>query len=182
MSSSAPAKEKLKEVMKTRAAEGKDLSLYTLARRVVESDLYDWNQTARFLLNQIAVMTIKDEDDGYPEDAPDSFIADKIGWCWMSQHRFALRMGVSESTVHRLIKRFRKDGVISYREWCDDHGTPHAEYKINETVLDAHQRPSQSRGVVRPKRSDRDYKAYDNKGGFKKGRDNRRANMDADDE
>lgn len=81
-----------------------------------------------------------------------------------------------------LIKRFRKDGVIHYRDWTDDHGTPHAECKINEEMLDAFQRPSQDRGVERKPRSKRDYKAYQNKGAFKKGADNRRANMGADDE
>lgn len=178
MSGSAAAKEKIKEFMKTKAAAGGEK---TLGRKIVESSLYDWNDTARFLLSQIAVMRM-DEDSNYPNDAPEKFKADKKDWCWLSQHSLALRMGVSESTVHRLIKRFRKEETIFYREWIDDHGTPHAEYKINERMFDAHQRPSQSRSVERPKPSNRDYKAYENKGAFKKGRDNRRANMDADDE
>jgi len=148
MSSSAAAKEQLKEVMKAKVAAGKEKSL---GRKIVESGLYDWNPTARFLLNQIAVMRM-DEDSNYPDDAPSKYKADKVDWCWLSQHGLALRMGVSESTVHRLIKRFRKDGVIFYRDWTDDYGTPHAEYKINEEVLDAFQRPSQDRGVERPPR------------------------------
>ena len=178
MSSSTAAKEKLKEVMKAKAAAGEEKSL---ARKIVESSLYDWNPTARFLLNQIAVMRMTEESN-YPEDAPDKFRADKVDWCWLSQHSLALRVGVCEDSVHKLIKRFRKDEVIFYREWIDDHGTHHAEYKINEAKLDANQRPSQKRGVERPKRSNRDYKAYENKGAFKKGQDKRRANMDADDE
>jgi hypothetical protein len=176
MSSSATAKQQLIEARKAKAGEEK-----TLGRKIVESSLYDWNPTARFLLSQIAILRM-DEDSNYPEDAPESCKADKKDWCWMSQHGLALRLGVHESTVHKLIKRFRKDDTIFYREWVDDHGTPHAEYKINEAKLDANQRPSQNRGVERPKRSNRDYKAYENKGAFKKGRDNRRANMDADDE
>jgi hypothetical protein len=174
----AVAPDNVKEMMKAKVAAGEKKSL---GRKIVESSLYDWNPTARSLLSQIAVMRM-DEDSNYPEDAPEKCKADKKDWCWMSQHSLGLRIGSSESTVHRLIKRFRKDGTIFYREWFDDHGTPHAEYKINEKVFDANQRPSQSRGVERPKRSDRDYKAYNNKGAFKNGRDNRRANMDADDE
>lgn len=178
MSGSAAAKEKIKELMKAKAAAGEEKSL---GRKIVESSLYDWDATARFLLSQIAVMRM-DEDSNYPEDAPERCKDDKKDWCWLSQHSLALRIGKSESTVHKLIKRFRKDEVIFYREWVDDHGTPHAEYKINEAKFDANQRPSQNRGVERPKRSDRDYTGYENKGAFKKGRDNRRANMDADDE
>ena len=110
--------EELKEMMKAKAAEGEEKSL---GRKIVESSLYDWNPTARFLLNQLAVMRM-DEDSNYPDDAPPKCKADKKDWCWLSQHSLALRMGVSESTVHRLIKMFRKHGVIHYRDWADDHG------------------------------------------------------------
>jgi hypothetical protein len=154
----------------------------SLARKITESELYDWNSSARFLLTQIAVMSMPDEDANYPEDAPPEFRQNKTGWCWLAQHKFALRIGKSESQVQRLITRFRKDGVILYRDWRDDNMTLHSEYKIVESVVDAHQRPSQSKDVTRPKRTTRDYKNYDNKGGFKKGHDKRRANMDEGDE
>ena len=160
MSSSAAAKEQLKEVMKAKVAAGEEKSL---GRKIVESELYEWNPTARFLLNQIATLRM-DEDSNYPDDAPDEFKEDKEDWCWMSQFKLGLRIGASESTVHRLIQRFREDGVIFYREWYDNHGTPHAEYKINEKVLDAFQRPSQDRGVKRPPRYKEKRKA--NKGSF----------------
>ena len=124
--------------------------------------------------------SVSDEDDNYPEDAPDDFKQDKIGWCWMSQFKLSPRVGKSESQVHRLIKKFKADGVLTIRTWNDDHGTPHDEYKITESVVDAFQRPSQNRGVERPKRSTRNYKEYSNKGSFKKGRDNRRANVKDD--
>jgi hypothetical protein len=153
----------------------------SLARKIAESSLYDWNATARFLLTQLAVLAM-DKDDNYPDDAPDDFKADKEGWCWMSQFKLSLRVGKSESQIHRLLKQFKKDGVILVRAWLDDHNTPHDEYKVVESVVDAFQRPSQNRGVERPAHSRRDYKGYDNKGSFKKGHDNRRANMDGDDE
>lgn len=153
----------------------------SLAWKVTDSSLYDWNSTARFLLTQLAVLAM-DEDSNYPEDAPPEFQADKEGWCWMAQDKLMLKIGKSESTVHRLIKRFRKDGVILYRDWYDSNMTHHAEYKVVESVVDAFQRPSQKADVERPPASKRDYKTYDNKGAFKKGADKRRANMDEDHE
>lgn len=172
----AIGKEKLKAIIKAAGKEEK-----SLARKIAESSLYDWNATARFLLTQLAVLAM-DEDDNYPDDAPEEFKADKVGWCWMSQFKLSLRVGKSESQIHRLLKKFREDGVILYRDWHDDNMTLHAEYKVVESVVDAFQRPTQNRGVKRPARSSRDYESYNNKGSFKKGHDKRRANMDADDE
>jgi hypothetical protein len=152
------SKEKLKALKKAAGIEER-----SLARKIVESSLYDGNATARFLLTQLAVLAM-DEDDNYPEDAPDSFKADKEGWCWMSQFRLSLRVGKSESQIHRLLKKFKEDGVVITREWIDDHGTPHTEYKITESVVDAFQRPNQNRGVERPPRYK--VKRHANKGSF----------------
>jgi hypothetical protein len=119
-----------------------------------------------------------DEFDTYPADMPDEYIADRKGWCWMSQWRLALRVGISESQVQRLIAQFVKDGVLlPPRYWEAEHHVIHAQYKIDRKVLIANQRPSQTKDVVRPKRSDRDYEAYENKGAFKKGYDERRVNI-----
>jgi hypothetical protein len=152
------SKEKLKAVMKAAGTEGK-----SLGRKITDSSLYDWNATARFLLSQIAVLRM-DEDSNYPDDAPDDFKEDKVDWCWMAQYKLALKIGKSESQVQRLITRFREDGVIFYRDWIDDHGVIHAEYKINEKLLDAYQRPSQNRDVERPPRYK--VKRGTNKGSF----------------
>src|SRR5271155_921599 len=111
----AISKEKLKAIMKAAGKEEK-----SLARKVAESSLYDGKPTARFLLNQLAVMAMKNENAEYPDDAPDSFKADKTGWCWMSQFKLALRVGNSEPQTHRLLKGFKEDGVIITREWIDD--------------------------------------------------------------
>jgi len=124
----------------------------SLPRKVVESELYDHKPTARFLLNQIAVMAM-DEDSNYPEDAPEKYQgANKVGWCWLSQAKLGLRVGISESQAHRLIMQFKEHGVILYRDWRDEYGTLHAEYKVVESVVDAHQRPSQDSDVKRPSR------------------------------
>src|ERR1700730_800852 len=170
----------LKAMMKKRREEGEEE--HSLPRKIVESELFDGKPTARFLLNQLAVMAMKNENASYPKDAP-KFYPDgvtpweKTGWCWLSQHSLALRIGISERQVIRLIQQFKELGVILTREWIDDHYTPHTEYMVVESVVDAFQRPSQKRGVKRPKHANRDYKTYANKGGFKKGYDPRRANM-----
>ena len=122
-----------------------------LHRKIVESSLYDWHPAARFLLSEIAVLRM-DEDDKYPDDAPKAFKADKVDWCWMSQARLGRRVGLSESQVQRLITQFRKDGAILYRDWHDNNKTHHAEYKIAEKVFDAFQRPSQTSDEGRPPR------------------------------
>jgi hypothetical protein len=173
----AISKEKLKALKKAAGIEDR-----SLARKIAESSLYDWKPTARFLLTQLAALAMPDEDAAYPEDAPDSCKADKTWWCWMSQFKLGLRVGISESQAHNLLKKLKEDGVILTRTWLDDHNTPHTEYKVVESVVDAFQRPSQNRGVERPKHSKRNYKDYDNTGAFKKGRDPRRANMVEDDE
>jgi hypothetical protein len=121
---------------------------HTLARKITDSSLYDWNPQARFLLVQLAVLAM-DDDSNYPEDAPDDFQMDKEGWCWMSQAKLSLKVGVHDSTVYRWIKQFREDGVILYRDWRDSNKTHHAEYKVVEKVIDAYQRPSQKEDVER---------------------------------
>ncbi len=156
----------------------------SLARKIAESSLYDWKPTARFLLREIATLRMA-EDSNYPDDAPEKNKADKKDWCWMSQFQLGLRIGADERTVRRWIAQFRKDGVILYRAWTDDNGTNHSEYKINEKVLDAFQRPSQKPGVQRPPRYSQKRKG--NKGSFstanQPGRTaQRRAIMEEDDE
>jgi hypothetical protein len=155
-----------------------DLSERSLSRLIAESDLYDYKPTARALLREIAMMAMDgSEYDVYPQDMPDDYIADRKDWCWMSQWRLGLRVGISESQAHRLIKMFEDQSVLSIRYWEADNHVLHAQYKIDRNVLVAHQRPSQTKNVERPKRANRDYKGYENKGAFKKGRDNRRANV-----
>jgi len=154
----AISKEKLKAIIKAAGKEEK-----SLARKIAESSLYDWNATARFLLTQLAVLAM-DKDDNYPDDAPEDFKADKEGWCWMSQFKLSLRVGISESQVQRLLTKFREDGVIKRRQWRDDNMTLHSEYQVVEPVVEAHQRPTQNRGVERPKRYRKERHA--NKGSF----------------
>ncbi len=161
-------KEKVKAAMEAAGIQperkGTPLEERSLSRLIAESQLYDFRPTARALLIAIALMTISDAEDPYPEDAPETYIADKIGWCWLSQWKLGLRVGISESQVQRLITMFIEDGVITPRYWHDEFGVLHAEYKINKKVLIAHQRPSQTKDVKRPNRYKKERHA--NKGSF----------------
>jgi hypothetical protein len=140
-----------KSAVATAPAKDVPISERPISRLIAESSVYDFKPTARALLMQIAMMRMAEESK-YPADAPDDFKADKDGWCWLSQFKLGLRVGISESQVNRLIQQFKEDGAIFYRDWHDKNGTHHAEYKINEKVFQAHQRPSQDRDVVRPTR------------------------------
>jgi hypothetical protein len=88
--SAAYAAEKAERIQELKKAAG--IEEHSLARKITDSDLYDWNATARFLLTQIAVLAMK-EDSDYPDDAPQKFKDDKVGWCWMSQKKLALKIG-----------------------------------------------------------------------------------------
>lgn len=144
---SSNAKEKTAKFRKALAKKESSLSI-----KIMESDLYDWNTTARFLLVVIAQTQVTNEDAYVPEDMPDEFKNDILGWSWMSQWRFALRIGKSESQVQRLIERFEQDGVIQVRQWEDDNHTLHNLYRVVESVVEAHQRPGQKKDVERPPR------------------------------
>jgi len=145
--------------------------------KIMESDLYDWNPTARSVLICIAYSQRTNEDAYFPEDCPYEK-DDMLGWCDMSQWRIALRVGISQSQVSKYINRFEEDQVLDVRRWEDSNKAKHDMYRIVESTVDAHQRPEQSETVERPPRSNRDYKAYENRGAFKKGKDDRRANME----
>jgi hypothetical protein len=126
----------------------------TLGRLIMESSLYDNNPTARLILNQLAALRM-DEDSRYPKDAP-KFYPDgvtpweKDGWCWMAQWELSLRCGLDSNgrTFRWWIDRFRKDGTVLYREWYDDNGTHHAEYKVVKEPFAAFQRPENKEAAL----------------------------------
>jgi hypothetical protein len=161
----------------------------TLARKITDSSLYDGHPAARFLLVQLAVLAM-DEDSQYPEDAPEEFKADKEGWCWMGQVGLSLKVGTDSDgrTVRNWITRFREDGVIEYRDWHDENGTLHAEYKVLESVVDAFQRPAKKADALAARTSRyKDGSRKANRGSFstanQPGRTaHRRAIMEEDDE
>jgi hypothetical protein len=143
----------------------------SLVIQIMESDLYDYNPGARFLLVAIAYSQRTNEAAYVPPDCP--YKDGMLGWCDQSQWRLALRVGKSESQVFKDIKRFRKDGVVQARGWTDDNGTDHLMYRIVPEVVREHQRPEQKKNVVRPKR----YKSRPKKGWFSaKNQPNQKAN------
>jgi len=124
----------------------------SLIIKIMESDLYDWSPTARLLLVAIAYSQVQDEDAYFPEDCPEPYYSERIGWNWMSQWRLALRVGVTVRQVQRWLDRMEQDGVIRMRTWTDDNNAHHNLYQVVEEVVDAHQRPEQSATVERPLR------------------------------
>ncbi len=132
----------------------------SLVIQVMESDWYDHNPGRRFVLLAITYSLRTNEDAYVPPDCP--YKDDMLGWCDMSQWKIGLRVGKSESQVHRDIKKFREDGVVQSRSWEDDNGVEHAMYRIVPEMIASHQRPSQTKNVVRPPR----YKSRPKKGWF----------------
>jgi hypothetical protein len=153
------SKEKVQRILKARAK--KDNSLII---KIQESDLYDWDTTARLTLLVIAFGQRTNEDAYVPEDMPDVLKADILGWCDMAQWRIALRVGKSEVQIQRIIQRMEKQNVIEVRTWEDDNHASHNLYRIIEKTVNARQRPAQKPDVERGKRYKKPRGA--NKGSF----------------
>jgi hypothetical protein len=159
----------------------------TLGRLIMESSLYDNNPTARLILNQLAALRM-DEKSRYPKDSP--YKDDKEGWCWMAQWELSLRCGLDSDgrTLRYWIARFRKDGAVLYREWWDDNGTHHAEYKVVAEAFAAFQRPDNKEAALAARKARyREGSRKANKGSFSKKNQptisaQRRAIMEEDDE
>jgi hypothetical protein len=146
----APAQETSREkAMRIRKARAKKEN--SLPLKIQESDLYDWDSTARFLLVVIAFGQRTSETAWTPDDSPYTK-EDYLGWCDMAQWRLAQRIGKSVSQVQRLIRRFEDDGVLLVRRWEDDNHTSHNMYQVIEKVVDARQRPSHKPDTPRGKR------------------------------
>jgi hypothetical protein len=134
--------------------------------RIGQSDLYDWQETRRAVLKEIAFLQVNDERTKVPEGSP--YKGDYVGWCYASQKFIACRVGCGERWVRDCVGVFEQDGVIETRSWVDHLGYPHKEYHVKEDVVTAHQRPKDylEEGRNRPQRGG-NKKA--NAGSFKKG-------------
>jgi hypothetical protein len=139
--------EKLARLKKAHAKKENSLPI-----QIMESDLYDYNPGARMLLLVLALGTRTNEDAYVPEDMPERYKNDMLGWCEMAQWRLALRVGKSESQIHKDIQTFRKDGVVQGRGWTDDNGVDHMMYRVVNDVVADRKRPEQKKDVVRPNR------------------------------
>jgi hypothetical protein len=168
------------EIVELEAPEPKHIPVKTedktLVRMVMESSLYDNQPTARLILNQLSVLTM-DEKSRYPKDAPkhypDGRPWEKEGWCWMAQWELSMRCGIDSDgrTLRYWITRFRKDGTVLYREWYDDYGTHHAEYKVVAEAFAAFQRPDNKEAALaarKPRYREGSRKGKKNAGMFSK--------------
>jgi hypothetical protein len=116
----------------------------SLPIQIMESDWYDYNAGARYLLTIIAMGQRTSETAWLPDGLPKAYKEDKcLGWCDMSQSRLAARRGCSESQVHKDIKMFRKDGVVQARGWKDENQVTHMMYRVVPEVIKERKRPSQ---------------------------------------
>ena len=138
----AEAKKKLVEAQKKKRR--------SLPILIMESDLFEWQSGVQMTLMVIALGQRTNPDARVPEDMPDTYKNDILGWCDFSQHRIALRAKKSESQVHKDIMMFEQQGIIKVRRWMDSNNTPHDMYQVNIDVIKSRQRPSQKRGVERP--------------------------------
>lgn len=134
---------------------------------VMESDLYDWNPGARFLLLVIALGRRTNPDAKIPAACPMTAI-EALGWCDMAEWRLALRVGKSESQIQRDITMFEENGVINVKRWRDAKGKMHNMYWVDEAVIVEHKRPSQTSDVKRPSRYKTEHKPKPHKGLFSK--------------
>lgn len=125
----------------------------TLVTKVMETELYDWCPTKRYLLVIIAFGQRKeDKPKRLPKDMPDKFRNNMKGWCDQAQWRLAQRLGSTEDYVQELIAGFHTDGVVSVRTWYDSNHAKHNQYHVEEAMIERHQRPSQRKNVKRPGR------------------------------
>lgn len=155
-------KEKAKRLKKELGMDDeRELSLQI---RVLESELFDWDTTARMTLLVIAMGQRTNEKAWLPDDLPDDMRETAMGWCYFSQHRIALRVGKTEDHIQRVIAKLEDRGAIRIETWRDSNNCPHDRYKVVEAMIDNTQRPSQKRGVTRPGRYKKERGA--NKGSF----------------
>jgi single-stranded DNA-binding protein len=62
----------------------------------------------------------------------------------------ALRVGISEDYVQKLLGEFEEEGVLIIDRWTDDNGTNHDMYQVVVDVVKENQRPEQKSHVKRP--------------------------------
>jgi hypothetical protein len=142
----AAKQEKVAALKKALAKKEKSLPIL-----IQESQLYDWDSTARMTLLVLALGTRSNPEAWIQEDCPWTS-EEMVGWCDMAQWRIALRVGKSENRIQKVLGMLEKDGVIVIERWTDSNMADHDRYQIVEHVVRENQRPEQRRGVERPDR------------------------------
>jgi DNA mismatch repair ATPase MutS len=143
-------KQKAKRLMKERG-----LVKHSLPIRIMESELFDFDPTARMTMLIIALGQRKEKEDysdtWIQEDCPWT-AEEMVGWCDFSQWRLSQRVGTTEHNLQRVIEKLEAKGVILIETWLDSNNARHNRYKIVEDKIDANQRPEHTKDVKRPGR------------------------------
>jgi hypothetical protein len=110
---------------------------------VQESSLYDLKPTMRAVLVLLARSRVQGDGPNARPNHPSRKAlpqGEYENWCWFNQKTIADRVGCVDRYVRDCIKRFVADDVVEVREWRDDLGHAHLEYKVNIQTVKLHQR------------------------------------------
>ncbi len=110
---------------------------------VQESSLYDLKPTMRSILMLLARVRVQGDGPNARPSNPERKAlpqGEYENWCWLSQETVAKRVGCTDRYVNSSVRHFEKDDVIEIREWRDDLGHPHLEYKVNILTVKLHER------------------------------------------
>jgi hypothetical protein len=119
---------------------------------VQESSLYDLKPTMRSVLMLLARARVQGDGPNARPNHPSRKAlpqGEYENWCWLNQETIAARVGCVDRYVRDCIERFVADDVVEVREWRDDFGHPHLEYKVNILTVKLHER---KKGEPRAKR------------------------------
>jgi hypothetical protein len=149
-----PKQETSKQKAK-RLAKERGLVKHSLQIRIMESELFDYDPTARMTMLVISLGQRKEKEDysdtWIQEDCPWT-AEEMVGWCDFSQWRLSQRVGTTEHNLQRVIEKLEAKGVIIIETWLDSNQARHNRYKIVEDKIDANQRPEHTKDVKRPAR------------------------------
>ena len=141
-------KQKAKRLLRERGLEKMSLPI-----RIQESELFDFDPTARMTMLVIALGQRKEKEDysdtWIQEDCPWT-AEEMVGWCDFSQWRLSQRVGTTEHNLQRVIEKLEAKDVILIETWLDSNNARHNRYKIVEDKIDANQRPERKMQSDRP--------------------------------
>ena len=123
----------------------------TLPILIMESELCEWDSTARFTLVVLALGARSRPDGWLQPDCPWTG-EEMLGWCDMAQWRLAQRVGTTEDNMQRVLSKLEKKGYIEIEAWEDSTHARHNRYRVIVEVVKDKQRPDHKRDTKRPPR------------------------------
>jgi hypothetical protein len=118
---------------------------------IMESELCEWDVTARMTLLVLALGARSKPDAWLQPDCPWTG-EEMLGWCDMAQWRLAQRVGTTEDNMQRVLTKLEKKGYIEIETWQDSNKAKHNRYRIVVEMVKDNQRPSHKRDTKRPSR------------------------------